>query len=130
MSRRRNLGRMRHRLAVMEIVRTPDGGGGTERADSVSAVIWARVKVASSREVEVYSKVEERVSYTAMIRAANAPSNGQTVYWLNRGVTEPVIGSTDAPNGVALYVVTSVDADPDGRSGEFVRLMLREGGNR
>ena len=130
MSRRRNLGRMRHRLAVMEIVRNADGGGGAARADTVKDVVWARVKVASAREVQAYSKVEERVSYTAMIRAANAPSNGQTVYWLNRGAAEPAIGSSDAPDGVALYVVTSVDGDPDGRPGEFVRLMLREGGNR
>lgn len=128
--RRRNLGRMRHRLAVMEIVRTADGGGGTARADSVASVVWARIKIASAREVQAYSKVEERVTHTAMVRAANAPEDGQTVYWLNRGAAEPSVGSTDAPDGVPLYVITSVDADPDGRPGEFVELMLREGGNR
>lgn len=129
MSARRNLGRMRHRLTIMTVVRVQDDGGGYARADAVSATIWGRITTVGALEANTYSQLQERVSHKALIRARSDVRQGSTLYWLAAGADELEVGSTDIPEGIALYVVTAVDADPDGRPGEFVELMLREGGN-
>lgn len=122
----RNLGRMSHQLAIMTIVRTPDGGGGTERADTVLATVPARITVASARERSAYGQLQERVAYIALIRFRSDIDQGQTVVWLPIDATAPADGSATLPTGTALYVLTAVDADPDGRPGEFMTLALEE----
>lgn len=129
MSKRRFLGRMRHRLTIMGIVRTPDGGGGSARADAVIATVWGRVTIIGVLESNTYSQLQQRVTHKATIRTRADVAQGQTLYWLAAGATEPEIGSTAIPAGVPLYVLTAIDADPDGRPGEFMELTLREGGN-
>ncbi len=116
--RSRNLGKMRHRLAIKEIVRTEDEGGGFARADSDGDVIWARISIVGKLEANTYSQLQERVTHKAFIRWRDDIRQGQTVIWKRTG-------RDDLP----LYVVTSVDADPDRRPGEFMELILREGGN-
>lgn len=125
----RNLGRMRHRLAIMNVVRVQDAGGGYARADAVQSVVWGRVMTIGAIEANTYSQLQERVTHKAMIRTNTVVNQGSTVYWLNPNAAEPAVGSTAKPNGRALYVVTAVDADPDGRPGEFIELIMREGGN-
>lgn len=129
MSARRNLGRMRHRLTIMGVVRVSDDGGGYERADAVLANVWGRITTVGALEANTYSQLQERVTHKALLRFRADLDQGSTVYWLNAGATEPEVASTAAPDGLALYVVTAVDADPDGRPGEFMELTLREGGN-
>lgn len=129
MSRRRNLGHMRHRLTIMQTVRVDDGGGGTERQDTVAATVWARIKIASAREKMAYGQLQERVTHTVMIRTRNDVDNGSTVVWLPQGTlidAEPDDGATEQPAGTELYVLTCVDADPDGRPGEFLQLACEE----
>lgn len=127
---RRNLGRMRHRLTIMAIERTTDAGGGAARSDAVVATVAARIKTIGALEANTYSQLQERVTHKAMIRARTDLKQGQTVYWLNAGATELAQGVDDTiPDGAALYVVTTMDADPDGRPGEFMDVILREGGN-
>lgn len=129
MTARRHLGRMKHRLAIMELVRTPDTGGGFERADAVTAVVWARLRTIGVIEANTYSQLQQRVTHKAMIRTREGIGQGSTVYWINAGATEPEIGDETVANAIALYVVTVTDGDPDGRRGEFLELLLREGGN-
>jgi head-tail adaptor len=129
MSAKRNLGRMRHRLTIMTVVRVPDEGGGYARADAVTGTIWARLSTVGALEANTYSQLQERVTHKALIRFRSDVDEGSTVYWLNAGAEEPEVGSTAAPDGLALYVLTAVDADPDGRPGEFMELILRQGGN-
>jgi SPP1 family predicted phage head-tail adaptor len=116
--RSRNLGKMRHRLTIKAIVRTEDEGGGFARADVDLAVIWARIAIVGKLEANTYSQLQERVTHKALIRWRDDIRQGQTVVWKRTG-------RADLP----LYVVTSVDADPDKRPGEFMELILREGGN-
>lgn len=125
----RSLGRMSHRLAIMTVIRTPDAGGGAARADAVAAIVWARINTVGALEANTYSQLQHRVTHKAMIRHREGIGQGSTVHWLTRGEAEPAIGSTAAPAGKPLYVVTAVDANPDNRPGEFLELMLREGGN-
>lgn len=122
----RNLGRMRHRLAIMTIVRAPDGGGGTTRADTVLATVAARITVASARERAAYGQLQERVSYIALIRFRTDVDQGQTTVWLPAGAADATPGSATLPVGTPLYALTAVDADPDGRPGEFMLLALEE----
>jgi len=129
MSARRNLGRMRHRLAIMGIVRTPDTGGGFARADAVLGTVWGRIDTVGALEANTYSQLQQRVTHKALIRHRPDIAQGQTVYWLHPGTADPAPGSTATPAGTALYVVTALDADPDGRPGEFLLLTLRQGGN-
>jgi hypothetical protein len=70
-------------------------------------------------EANTYSQLQERATHKALIRRAPV-TQGQTVVW-----------ERDASQGgdLSLYVVSAVDADPDGRPGEFLELTLREGGN-
>lgn len=126
MSRRRNLGRMRHRLTIMATVRVPDEGGGSSRADTVAGTVWARVQTASSAEKSAYGQLQERVSHIITIRHTADVDQGQTVVWLPAGAADPAEGSTDLPDGTALYVLSAVDADPDGRPGEFMRLACEQ----
>lgn len=129
MSSRRNLGRMRHRLTIMGVVRVPDEGGGYDRRDAVIGTVWGRIDTVGAMEANTYSQLQERVTHKALIRFRTDLGQGSTIYWLNAGATEPDVASTAAPDGLALYVVTAVDADPDGRPGEFLELTLRQGGN-
>lgn len=131
MSKRRNLGRMRHRLTLMAVTRTQDDGGGYARADVVLANVWARITTIGALEANTYSQLQERVTHKAMIRWRDDVAQGQTAVWLPQGTVEadePDPGDA-APDGTALYIVTAVDADPDGRPGEFMNLICREGGN-
>lgn len=120
---------MRHRLTIMGVVRVEDEGGGFAREDAVLATVWGRITTVGALEANTYSQLQERVTHKALIRFREDVDQGSTVYWLNPGAADPAVASTTAPNGRALYVVTAMDADPDGRPGEFVYLMLREGGN-
>lgn len=130
MSARRHLGRMHHRLTIMAMVRNVDEGGGFARADTVIATVWARVRTLGALEVNSYAQLQERATHEAIIRTRADVRHGQTLYWLAPGATEPATGATTAPNGTALYVLSVTDADPDGRRGEFLKLTLREGGNK
>lgn len=129
MSARRNLGRMRHRLTLMAVTRVQDEGGGFARADAVVANVWGRITTVGALEANTYSQLQERVTHKALIRFRTDVDQGSTVYWLNTGATEPAVASTATPDGIALYVLTAVDADPDGRPREFLELTLRQGGN-
>lgn len=124
--RNRNVGRMRHRLTIMQTVRVEDEGGGSARADVVLATVWARLEIASAREQTAYSSNQERVTHMAMIRYRADVENGQTVVILPPGATEPEEGSEGAPAGTALYVLTATDADPDGRPREFLQLACEQ----
>lgn len=120
---------MRHRLTLMAVTRTPDDGGGTARADTVIGTVWARVQIASARERSAYGQLQERVSHIVMIRHRTDVDQGSTVVWLPQGTAiadEPAVNDTDLPDGTALYVLTAVDADPDGRPGEFLLLACEE----
>lgn len=110
---------MRHRLAIKRVVRVQDEGGGFERQDASLASVWARITTVSALEANTYSQLQHRVTHKAVIRTAPV-SQGQTVIW-----ERPFAQGGD----IALYVVTAIDADPDRRPGEFMELMLREGGN-
>lgn len=115
-------GHMRHRLALMELVRTPDGGGGTARADKVLAVVYARVTTATPREIAAYGQLQQRVTHLATIRHRDDVRQGMTVVWLKPGESEPAPDDEQPTTGRALYVLAATDADPDGRPGEFLRL--------
>jgi len=116
----RNLGKMRHKLLIKQIGRTLDDGGGFARSDTNSEEIWARVRTIGALEANTYAQLQERVSHKAMIRWRSDLRQGQTVVW-----QRPASQGGD----LSLYVVTSIDADPDKRPGEFMELALREGGN-
>jgi len=120
---------MRHRLAIMEVIREPDGGGGNARADAVAAIVWGRITTVGAMEANTYSQLQERVTHKAITRKRSGIGQGVTLYWLTAGAAEPSLGSTAKPDGLALYVVSAVDADPDRRPGEFLELTLRQGGN-
>lgn len=124
--RKRNLGRMHHRITIMQTVRADDGGGGTTRSDVVIATVWGRVQTVTAREMEAYGQLQERVTHSIMIRYRDDVDNGQTVVWLNRGATEPSASDPEPTDGTALYVKAAHDADPDGRPGEFMLLMCEE----
>jgi hypothetical protein len=110
---------MRHRLTVMTVVRVQDEGGGYSREDAATSTVWARITTVGALEANTYLQLQERVTHKALIRRA-AVEQGQTVIW-----ERPSSQGGD----LALYVVSAVDADPDGRPGEFLELTLREGGN-
>lgn len=124
--RKRSIGRMRHRLTIMALTRSDDGGGGSSRADAVSATVWARVELASVKEVAAYSQLQQRTTHSVLIRQRDDVRQGSTVYWLSPGATEPDVGETTPPDGIALYVHSAIDDDPDGRPGEFLRLMCEQ----
>ena len=119
---------MRHRLAIMNTVRQEDDGGGFARADVVLSTVWGRVNTIGALEQNSYSQLQERTTHKAIIRWRSDVDQGQTVIWLSPGTPEPEPGDP-APAGTALYVVSALDADPDGRPREFLELTLREGGN-
>jgi len=119
MSGARNLGRMRHRLEIQIITRVADGGGGNARADVPGKTVWARVEVVKAHEASVYAQLQQRVTHKAIIRRTDL-KQGQTVIWKR---------PTSHGGDLSLYVESVVDADPDGRPGEFLKAMLREGGN-
>lgn len=108
---KRHLGHMRHRVTIKTIVRTGDGGGGTVRADTNGATVWARVEALSSREVAAYDQLQQRVTHRVTIRKRTDVAQGQTLAW----------GSVD------LYVNSVRDPDQD-RPGEWLELLCREGG--
>lgn len=121
MSTRRNLGRMRHRLALKVITRVPDGGGGFARADTPGDVVWARIETVGALEANTYAQLQQRATHKALIRWRADVAQGQTVIWMR-----PTLSGGNLP----LYVLAVRDADPDGRPGEFLLLILREGGER
>lgn len=120
MIRKRSLGRMRHRLKLMALTRIADEGGGNARADVELATVWARVKTMSTFEANTYAQLQQRVTHEAMIRWRSDVAQGMTAIW-----QRPAGHGGD----LSLYIVTSEDADPDGRPGEFLKLVMREGGN-
>lgn len=117
---RRNLGKMRHKLLIKVIGRVQDEGGGYARADTNGPTVWARVSTIGALEANTYAQLQERVSHKALIRWRNDVRQGQTVVW-----RRPASQGGD----LSLYVVTTADADPDKRPGEFMELTLRQGGN-
>lgn len=117
---KRHLGRMRHRLRIKLIRRTEDAGGGYSRADVDGPTVWARVDTVGALEANTYAQRQERVTHKALIRWRSDVTQGQTVVWVR-----PASHGGELP----LYVVSAVDADPDGRPGEFMELVLRQGGN-
>jgi len=119
-STRRNLVRMRHRLLIKIIGRVPDGGGGFARSDTAGETVWARVDTIGTLEANTYAQLQQRATHKALIRWRDDIAQGQTVVW-----KRPAGQGGD----LNLYVVTAKDADPDGRPGEFLLLVLREGGN-
>ena len=125
---KRSLGRMRHRLTIMTITRVDDSGGGFARADVVQGTIPARISTASKNEQAIYSQRQQRITHEALCRFNSNVVQGATVYWLDRGATAPTNGTTTIPTGTALYIEAVEDADPDKRPGEFMKLLLREGG--
>ncbi len=117
---KRGLGAMRHRLIIKTIGRTVDAGGGLARSDPTVATVWARVSTMSVYEANAYQQRQQRATHKAIIRRRSDIAQGQTVTW-----KRPAGHGGDLP----LYVVSVIDADPDGRPGEFLELILREGGN-
>lgn len=119
------LGVMRHRVVIRRIVRTDDEGGGTSRADTNLATVWARVEKIGATEKAAYGQLQERATHTIILRARDDVDNGQTIMWLKPGAAEPAPGSTTVPDARPMYVLTSVEANPD-RPGEFIRLVVEE----
>lgn len=117
---RPRIGKLRHRLLIKTIVRTPDGGGGYARADTDGETVWARVSTAGAYEANTYAQLQQRVTHKAIIRYRSDIAQGQTVVW-----QRPAAHGGD----LSLYVESVVDADLDHRPGEFLKIMLREGGN-
>ena len=128
-SRRRSLGRMSHRFAIMSEQRVADGRGGYARGDVVAAVAQARFETLSIREQNVYDQRQERATHSATMRTQATLQQGATVYLLARSARAPAVGSSAPTSARAMYVVAIEDLDPDQRPGEFQRLVLREGGN-
>jgi len=120
MSTRRGLGQMRHLLTIMRVVRAADGGGGFARSDTAVATVLARIDTIGVLEANTYAQLQQRATHKALIRWRSDLEQGQTVVWKK---------PTSRGGDLALYVVTAKDADPDKRPGEFLELVLREGGN-
>lgn len=112
---KRNLGAMRHRLRVFAPVRSPDGGGGFIRGDSVLAEMAAQISTISATELLAYSNLQQRATHRAIIRYRDDIRQGQSAVWLHPK------GDRD------LYILTAIDARPE-RPGEFLELICREGG--
>lgn len=116
--RDRALGKMRHRLQIKTIARTRDAGGGYARADTDGDLVWGRVATLSAREMAVYDQLQKRITHKAIVRRNSGLVQGVTVVWQR----------PDAHGGdMSLYIESAVDADPD-KPGEFMQLLMREGG--
>lgn len=117
MRKKRNLGAMRHKILLKNIVRTPDGGGGYARADTDNLpFVMGRVETLSVNEIAAYGRLEQRVSHRVTIRRKAEVKQGVTVVW-------------QKPTGdISLYVATVNDPRPD-RPDEWMELICREGGN-
>lgn len=111
------LGKMRHRLTVLAVERVPDGAGGFARQDLPSIDVWARVMLMSAREVSAYAELQQRASHRVIARTNPDIREGVTLVW-------------HWPGGdVPLYVEAVAQWDQDGRPGEFIAAICRQGGN-
>lgn len=117
---RRNLGKMRHRFLIKTVTRVQDEGGGYARADTNGAEVWGRIRTVGALEANTYAQLQERVTHKAVIRWRSDLNQGSTIVWKR---------PASQGGNLSLYVITAHDDDPDHHPGEFLALMLREGGN-
>lgn len=75
------IGKMRDRVTLKVLARTPDDIGGFTRADTTGDTIWAQVIPAGSREVWKYQQIDKRVDYTVFCRYRSDVTRGMTLTW-------------------------------------------------
>ena len=75
------LGKMRHRIDVYTVVRTPDAIGGYTRADTLLGTYWANVITISATELWKFEQIDKRVSHVIYMRFQSGIERGQKVVW-------------------------------------------------
>lgn len=115
----RNTGKLRHRVQLYQRARNRDGAGGGSRADSLIGERWCSIEVASKGEVFQYGKLDQIVTHKLIMRYDNA--------YLKQG-NRLVLPSEIAQVPDRDFYIIDV-TDPNERK-EFMRVMVREGGNK
>ncbi len=62
------IGSLRHRLALEEVSRTSDGGGGATETWSTVASVWASITPASGSEAVAAERIAGQISHVVHIR--------------------------------------------------------------
>lgn len=62
------IGQLRHRIELVNVVRVENAAGGYDRADTVEAVVWGHVAQASWSRQQQSERLEQRVTHTITIR--------------------------------------------------------------
>jgi len=81
-----NPGRLRERVTISRLVRTPDGQGGFSESWTTLATIWAAVEPYSVRYVVEGRQPEEDIRYRITVRRRSdlVPALGDRVTWSGR----------------------------------------------
>ncbi len=65
---RASIGRLRHRLTIEEVTRTPDGGGGASESWSSIATVWASITPTGGAEAIDADALAGRLSHEVVFR--------------------------------------------------------------
>lgn len=100
-------GRLRHRLALQQAVRTPNGLGGAAESWTTIATVFAHVEPLRAANLVRADKDTQTVTHRVMLRWRDGVEIGRRFAWGER----------------VLAIVTA--HDPDG-SGRFLECLTRE----
>lgn len=106
---RRSIGKMRHKITLLSVTRTPDSGGGNKRQDVEIADVWAEIKALSDGEIYRYEKLEQSITHLIAIRYRPDVVAGMTLRFDDR----------------KFYIQSVVRVE---EKNEFLQLRVREGG--
>jgi len=115
MSRRTDIGQLRHRVKIYELTQVDDDHGGFTRSDpspdTHKVTVWANVRTASSSEQFRAARVEQQLTHMMFCRFRESlrTIHGFTVIHQGRQMT-----------------ITNVEVLGDRK--RFMAIMLREGG--
>lgn len=113
------IGQLRHKVELINIVRTKTAAGGQTRADVVEAVVWANIAQSSWTQQKRAEKAEQRVNITITIRFNRDYAAGFG--------PEARCRWTDQAGRTRQALIRTV-IDPDER-GEWLELGCDEGGS-
>ncbi len=74
-------GKLRHRVAIDAVVRTPDEGGGADETWVQVAEAWAEIVPARGNEQLTADQIEGRVSHVLHLRAGFAIEPAMRIRW-------------------------------------------------
>lgn len=103
-------GRLDHRVALQEELRTPDGAGGYDLVWQTVSPLWAAVEPLSGGEVLQSEQLQRRDLYRFTIRNRPGITVAHRLLW--QGQTLNIVSAVDPGPRAAFRVIEAVSGGP------------------